>query len=245
MALELQILHAADQEGGLPAIQDAVNFSAVLNALEGDFDNTLKLTSGDLYIPGPLFAASDEIYGEPGVADILINNALGFQAASFGNHEFDLGTEVVGNLIEANPEITGPGIGGGGYPGTAFPYLSTNLDFSPDANLAGLVVDDGNVPQPNSITGSTVIEVAGEQIGIVGATTPALADEIQQTVNVLTNTGINKVVLLAHMQQISIEQELAELLEGVDVIIAGGSNTLLANEDDPLRDGDSSAGPIR
>ena len=262
MALELQILHAADQEGGLPAIEDAVNFSAVLNALEGDFENTLKLTSGDLYIPGFFFNASAEIYGELGIADILINNALGFQAASFGNHEFDFGTEVIRNLIQANPEITGPGIGGGGYPGTAFPYLSTNLDFSPDANLADLVVDDGNAPQPNSIAGSTVIEVAGEQIGIVGATTPALlfssnpgnvavnppdandipalAEEIQTTVDALTDTGINKVILLAHMQQISIEQELAGLLENVDVIIAGGSHTLLANEDDPLRDGDSS-----
>ncbi len=265
MAIELQILHAADQEGGLPAIEDAVNFSAVLNALEGDFENTLKLTSGDLYIPGSFFAASEEIYGEPGVADILINNALGFQAASFGNHEFDSGTEAIRNLIQANPDITGPGIDGGGYPGTAFPYLSTNLDFSPDANLADLVVDDGNVPQPNSIAGSTVIEVAGEEIGIVGATTPALpnlsnrgnvavnppdstdipalAEEIQITVDALTDTGINKVVLLAHMQQISIEQELAGLLENVDVIMAGGSNTLLANDDDPLRDGDSSAGP--
>jgi 2',3'-cyclic-nucleotide 2'-phosphodiesterase (5'-nucleotidase family) len=264
MALELQILHAADQEGGLPAIEDAVNFSAVLNALEDDFENTLKLTSGDVYIPGPFFTASEEIYGEPGVADILINNALGFQVASFGNHEFDLGTEVIRNLILANPEITGPGIGGGGYSGTAFPYLSTNLDFSPDANLADLVVDDGNAPQPNSIANSTVIEVAGEQIGIVGATTPslpfisspddvavnpsdsndipALAEDIQQTVNTLTSAGINKVILLAHMQRIGIEQELAGLLENVDVIIAGGSNTLLANEDDPLRDGDSSQG---
>ena len=264
MPLQLQILHAADQEGGLAAIEDAVNFSAVINALEDDFENTVKLTSGDIYIPGPFFTASDEVYGEPGVADVLINNALGFQASAFGNHEFDLGTEVIRNLIQANPDITGPGIDGS-FSGTAFPFLSTNLDFSPDANLADLVVDDGNAPEPNSITGSTVIEVAGEQIGIVGATTPALASisspgdvtvnpsdstdipalaaEIQQTVDALTDTGINKVILLAHMQQISIEEELAELLENVDVVMAGGSNTLLANEDDPLRDGESSEGP--
>lgn len=261
MPLELQILHAADQEGGLPAIQDAVNFSAVLNALEGDFENTLKLSSGDLYIPGPFFGASEDIYGEPGIADILINNALGFQASALGNHEFDLGTEVVANLIQANPDIIGPGIDDDGYLGTEFPYLSINLDVTPDANLAGFVVDSGNAPEANSITGSTVIEVAGEEIGIVGATTPALAsisspgdvvvtppdstdipalaDEIQQAVDALTDTGINKVVLLSHMQQIDIEQQLAGLLENVDVIMAGGSNTVLANEDDPLREGDS------
>ncbi|WP_293150608.1 hypothetical protein [Okeania sp. SIO2C9] len=38
--IQLQILHAADQEAGIPAIEDAVNFSAVMNALEDDFDNT-------------------------------------------------------------------------------------------------------------------------------------------------------------------------------------------------------------
>ncbi|MGD1806263.1 5'-nucleotidase C-terminal domain-containing protein [Dapis sp. BLCC M126] len=262
--IQLQILHAADQEGGIPAIEDAVNFSAVINALENDFDNTLKLSSGDIYIPGPFFNASDELYDEAGIGDILINNALGFQAVAFGNHEFDQGTGTIANLITANPEITGPGIGGDGFLGTQFPYLSTNLDFGPDENLADFVVADGGVPQPNTISGSIVIEVGGEEIGIIGATTPALpsisssgdvvvspsdsndiealAEIIQETVDELTATGINKVILLTHMQQISIDQELAERLTDVDVIIAGGSNTLLAAEDDILRDGDQDQG---
>ncbi|MGD1712335.1 5'-nucleotidase C-terminal domain-containing protein [Dapis sp. BLCC M172] len=264
--IQLQILHAADQEAGIQAIEDAVNFSAVMNALEDDFENTLKLSSGDIYISGPFFNASDsnELYGEAGIGDILINNALGFQAVAFGNHEFNQGTGTIANLLAANPEITGLGIGNEGFLGTQFPYLSTNLDFSPDENLAGFVVADGGAPQPNTISGSVVIEVDGEEIGIVGATTPALpsisspgdvvvspsdtddiaalSEIIQETVDELTATGINKVILLAHMQQISIEEELAELLEGVDVIIAGGSNTLLATEDDILRDGDQRQG---
>ncbi|MEB3342089.1 bifunctional metallophosphatase/5'-nucleotidase [Okeania sp.] len=264
--IQLQILHAADQEGGIPAIQDAVNFSAVMNGLEndGNFENTLRLSSGDIYIPGPFFNASAEIYGEPGIGDILINNVLGFQAVAFGNHEFDLGTGTIANLLAANPEITGPGIGEDGFVGTQFPFLSTNLDFSTDENLAGFVVPDGEAPEPNSIAGSVVIEIGGEQIGIVGATTPslsvisspgdvgvtpgnssditALAGIIQETVDELIANDINKIILLAHMQQISIEEELAEILEGVDIIIAGGSNTLLAREDDILRDGDSRQG---
>lgn len=264
-AFQLQILHASDQEAGLPAIVDAVNFSAVLNALEDDFDNTLKLSSGDLYIAGPFLNASIDIYGEAGIGDILINNALGFQAAAIGNHEWDLGPDLVNDLLRENPDIEGPGIGPEGYPGTAFPYLSTNLDFSGEPDLAELVVEPGAAPQPNSITDSVVIEVGGEPIGIVGATTPslpsissignirvtppdatdieALAAEIQEAVDALTATGINKVILLAHMQQIAIEEELAELLSDVDVIMAGGSNTLLANPDDPLRPGDEAAGP--
>ena len=258
--IQLQILHASDQEGSIPAIEDAINFSAVMNAIEDDFENTLKLSSGDIYISGPFFNASDEVYGEAGIGDILINNALGFQAIAFGNHEFNQGTETIANLLAANPEITGPGIGDDGFLGTQFPYLSTNLDFAPDENLADFVVADGGASQPNTISGSVVIEVGGEEIGIVGATTPALpsisspgdvdvtpsdsddiealAEIIQETVDELTATGINKVILLTHMQQISIEEELAQLLTDVDVIIAGGSNTLLAAENDILRDGD-------
>ncbi|MDY7005732.1 MAG: 5'-nucleotidase C-terminal domain-containing protein [Cyanobacteriota bacterium] len=272
--IQLQILHAADQEAGIPAIEDAVNFSAVMNALEDDFDNTLKLSSGDIYIAGPFFNASSEVYQEPnpdregeltnsqpGIGDILINNALGFQAVAVGNHELDLGTDAFGNLIASNPEIVGPGIDDDGYQGTQFPYLSTNINFTTDDNLADFVVPDGRTPQPNTISGSVVIKVGGEEIGIVGATTPALptisstgglivspsdsddiaalAEIIQETVDELTATGINKVILLSHMQQISIEEELAELLTDVDVIMAGGSNTLLATEDDILRDGDT------
>ncbi len=268
-AFTLQILHTADQEAGLAAVEDAVNFSAVIEGLADDFANTLRLSSGDIYIPGPFFNASDEIYGEPGIGDILINNALGFQAVAFGNHEFDQGTGVIETLIEANPDITGPGIGEGGYQGTAFPYLSTNLDFSTDENLADLVVPGGQAPQPNSISNSVVIDVNGESIGVVGATTPildsisnpggvgvlpedfsgtpteaqlqALAAIIQAEVDALTNEGINKVVLLSHFQQIGIEEQVAQLLTDVDVVMAGGSNTLLANEDDPLRDGDTAA----
>lgn len=263
----LQILHTSDQEAGLPAIEDAVNFSAVLNALEDDFDNTLKLSSGDIFIAGPFLNISREIYqeGEPGIADILINNALGFEAVAIGNHEFDLGPSAFETLIRPNEEITGPGIPEGGYPGTAFPYLGLNLDFIAEPDLNELVVEPGLAPQPNTITDSVVIDVNGEQVGIVGAVTPtlpsiantgdivvtpadfndinALAAEIQPVVDHLTSQGIDKIIFLGHMQQIAVEEQLAELLTDVDVVIAGGSNTILADADDPLRDGDTNAGP--
>ena len=114
-----------------------------------------------------------------------------------------------------------------------------------------------------SLAKSAVITVDGQRIGVVGATTPnlaritgiggitvepavgtdidALAAIIQQAVDTLVGQGINKVILLAHMQQIAIEQALATKLVDVDIIVAGGSNTLLADENDRLRDGDEAA----
>jgi 2',3'-cyclic-nucleotide 2'-phosphodiesterase (5'-nucleotidase family) len=303
MPLTLQLLHASDFEGGVPAAgtspqtSDAVNFSAVINHLRTDttgsfgvnstvLANTLSLSSGDNYLPGPFFNASSDpsLNGVGGLGtsttavlgrgDIGILNALGIQASALGNHEFDLGIRQVRDILRS----------ASGNPGTNFPYLSTNLNFapeisSPQANLAASdLATNQTTAEANTIRGklakSTVITVAGndgilgnsddQKIGIVGATTPllrslsspglvginpgnpvdyaALATEIQTTVDTLTNTGINKVILLAHMQQFEIElNELAPRLRDVDVIVAGGSHSLFASGTNPtpLRAGDT------
>ena len=270
----LQLLHAADQEAGIAALEDAPNFSAVLDALRNedvdgdgnpDYENTVTLSSGDAYIPGPFFAASETAFDGQGRSDILIQNELGFEAIAFGNHEFDLGTGTVADLIQSDLEED--------YPGTAFPYLSANLDFSTDEDLATLVEENGQEASeiPNSIAGNTIIIVNGEQIGVVGATTPtldslsspgdvtikpiefssdnpediaALAGGIEASVDELlaNNPSLNKVVVLSHMQQISIEEALSTQLRNVDVIVAAGSNSLLADDTDRLRAGDEAAG---
>jgi alkaline phosphatase len=108
---------------------------------------------------------------------------------------------------------------------------------------------------------ATIIERDGEQIGVVGATTQlvasitsvggvaetssngtndmaALAAVLQPVIDDLLATGLNKVILVSHLQQFALEQELAGLLNGVDVIVAGGSDTLNADAQDRLRDGD-------
>jgi 2',3'-cyclic-nucleotide 2'-phosphodiesterase (5'-nucleotidase family) len=270
-AFKLQLFHLADQEGNISALDDAPRLSGVLNALRAEdidldgipgFVNTLTLSSGDAWIPGLFYGASTQAYGAVGRGDVLIQNALGVQAIAFGNHEFDQGTGVIKDLISGSED----------FPGTAFPYLSGNLNFASDANLAGLVVPDGQAPQANSITGSVVFDVNGEKVGVVGATTPwlktisspgnvgispspfsavptaaeldALAAEIQADVDALiaANPGLNKVILLAHMQQLSIEQALAERLRHVDIIVGGGSNSRLFDSNDSARPGDSTQG---
>ena len=270
----LQLLHLADQEAAAAAVKDAPNLSAVLNALrDADFDAdaTLTLSSGDAFIPGLFFDASEAVFGSEGIADILIQNELGVQAIALGNHEFDYGTGLLADLISGDID-GGVSFDGTDFTGAAFPYLSANLDFSTDGNLAPLAVAGGGSPLANTVTSSVVIEQDGELFGVVGATTPtlasisspdgvtvmpdwagttptaeelaALAAIIQGEVDALlaANPTLDKVILMAHMQQISIEFGLAELLEGVDIIIAGGSNTRLFDENDRARDGDSVQG---
>jgi 2',3'-cyclic-nucleotide 2'-phosphodiesterase (5'-nucleotidase family) len=284
----LQVLHGSDFEGGIPAVNDAIGFSAVVNKLKDDARykaNTLILSSGDNYIPGPFLNASSDtsLNGIGGLGtntapvigrgDIGILNAIGIQASALGNHEFDLGIRQVRDILRT----------GSGNPGTNFPYLSTNLDFAPEITAGNLSATDlaanQNTADASTIKGkiakSTVINVAGidglvgtpddQRIGIVGATTPtlsnisssgstivkpsnavdydALAAEIQGSVDLLKAQGINKIVLLSHMQQLNIERdELAKRLKDVDIIIAGGSHTLLSDANDILRTGDSSKG---
>lgn len=258
-AFTLQILHASDLEASIAAVQDAPRFSAVVNALRPQFPNTVVLSSGDNYIPSPFYNASTDrsLQGRynltPGKADIEIINAIGFEAAAFGNHEFDQGTRQIRDLIRPDT--------GRGYAGARFPYLSANLSFSGTGELASAdFAADGQ--EASSIRGkiakTAVITVGGQRIGLVGATTTRLAaisspgpevrvegrvddtDQvsaalIQGFVDQLTAQGINKIILLAHLQQLQNEVALASQLRNVDIIIAGGSHQVIAKPTDRLR----------
>ncbi len=146
----LEILHVTDQEASASAIVDAPNLSAVLNALraqdlgnDGIADNTLTLSSGDAFIPGVFFDASEAVFGTAGIADFQIQNELGVEAIAFGNHEFDEGTGLLASLIDGSAEgdftaLVGSTLEGLDFQGALFPYQSTNLDVSTDPNLAPL-----------------------------------------------------------------------------------------------------------
>ena len=132
---------------------------------------------GDNYIPGPRFFAAGDSANDPvlgvsgdGRGDVALLNAMGFQASALGNHELDRGTGVFASIIVPETGDTGS------YPGAMFPYLSSNLVFTADEDLSPLVVPDGqdaSLPA-GRLTGSAVITVGGERIGVVGATTPHL-----------------------------------------------------------------------
>ncbi|MCY3802216.1 MAG: bifunctional metallophosphatase/5'-nucleotidase [Chloroflexi bacterium] len=266
-AFTLQLLHAGDMDGAVGALENVENFSALLDGFRKQFpDNTLVLSSGDNFVPGPRFyaagdKANDAVLGVSGNGrgDIALLNAMGFQASALGNHELDRGTGAFAAAIGAESGDSGT------YPGAAFPYLSSNLGFADDENLQPLVVEDAQeAPRPpGSLAASVIIAVGGERIGVVGVTTPhltrltgvggisvapadstdmdELASIVQRAVDQVVGKGVNKVILLAHMQRLALEKELASKLVDVDIVVGGGSNTLLADENDRLRSGDEAA----
>lgn len=304
-AYTLQILHASDLEGGVEAIDRARYFAALVDTLEDTYANSITLSAGDNYIPGPFFNAAadratfrdggvfnnvynrhfgvtsyDGLREEGGRADISIMNIIGFDASAIGNHEFDAGADAMESIIEE--DFRSPnGPAADRWVGAQFPYLSANLDFSASSDLGNLYTANvlenttfasgptestaGN-SSINKIAAATFINEGGEKIGVVGATTPrvasisspgavavkgpstndmmSLAAEIQPYVDSLrTNHGINKIILVTHLQQLALEEQLATMMSGVDVIIAGGSDAILANANDRLAAGSTPLKP--
>ena len=240
-AFSLQILHNSDQESGIEILNDLPRFAKILDVVKKEYENTVLLSSGDIYIPGPFFNATR------GKGDIRLANIIGYQASTIGNHEFDLGEKSFQRLIKPKKK----------YMGTQFPLLSANLNFEESVLYKHYTSDLQNAAHlSNKIAPSTLLEVAGEKIGLIGATTESLAEisspgqvsiqpvaqAVQGQIDRLTALGINKIIVLAHLQQLHLEIALAKKLTGVDVIIGGGSDTLLATPTDRLRKGHSRKG---
>jgi 5'-nucleotidase/UDP-sugar diphosphatase len=193
---------------------------------------TIVVSSGDNFLASPAFTASlaDGIF-----YDAIAMDSFNYDAIALGNHDFDFGPDVLAAFISE-------GFARPGHP----PYVSANLDMAGEPALQALV-DDGVIVK------STIVKEKGERIGVVGATTPALptissprdvvvnavAPAVQEQVDLLEGMGIDKIVMISHLQDINADILLAAELSGVDVMVAGGGDELLANLDDPLLPSDS------
>ncbi len=171
-----------------------------------------------------LFSAGDEFQGSlfytqyksQIIADFL--NDLDIDVAATGNHEFDDGPEEFAKYIDA---VEHPIIGG-------------NFDVSAEPLLAG------------KINGVIVLNIGGEQVGVIGALAEDTVDTSSPGPNVkfesaidyvngasaaLAEAGINKVILLSHLG-LPTDKEVAAAVTGVDLIVGGHSHSLLSNTDE-------------
>ncbi len=189
----------------------------------------ILVSSGDNFLAGPEFNASLQ-KGVP-FYDSIGLDLINYDAIAIGNHEFDFGPEVLADFIAG---FSSP------------PFVSANLDFSGEPVLQSLV-DAGKIVR------STIVVVNGERVGIVGATTPRLAfissprnvrvdpdvaGAVQREVDALSAQGVNKIILISHLQSVEEDLALIPQLRGIDVAVAGGGDELLANPNDRLIPGD-------
>ena len=183
--------------------------NAIADARDRAGANVLLVDGGDQF-QGTLFYTQYK-----GAMSAEFMNALGYDAMTVGNHEFDDGPEVLRGFVDA----------------VDFPILMSNADVSGEPTLA------------DAIQKSTVIEVGGERIGLIGLTpqdTDELAspgpnviftdpvDAVQHEVDAMTADGVDKIVVLSHSGY-KTELDIAERTTGVDVIVGGHTNTLLGD----------------
>jgi 5'-nucleotidase len=239
------VLHNNDGEsrllsagtGELADFGGVARFATVVDNLRAEAEArqgrraSILLSSGDNFLAGPEFNASLD-KGVP-YYDSLALSLIGYDAMAIGNHEFDFGPDVLADFIQGFTPRP--------------PFVSANLDFRREPRLQALV-DQGTIVK------SVVLQERGMPIGIVGATTPllpaissprnvvvdpAVAAAIQGQIDRLRAQRVQIIIVISHLQDVNQDLELAKQLRGVDIMIAGGGDELLANAGDLLVPGDT------
>ena len=270
-AEEVTILHLGDQESWLLSAQgnlrddtsQPISFYGGIDRLAAVLANAestaagagravLKLNAGDSFLPGPRLSASlDNLAtahpdGGQDFYDAIALRQMQFDAAVFGNHEFDL--DNTGPIAARFAAVSGT------------TYLSLNLDFSVTPEFAALAATGQVAPSKVFTT------PGGNKIGIVGATTPllpkissppdgimkawdanatdaanlaALLPLIQAEIDRLRNhEGVETIIVMSHLQNANNELTvMVPALSGVDLVISGGGHELMTDPDDQLING--------
>jgi 2',3'-cyclic-nucleotide 2'-phosphodiesterase (5'-nucleotidase family) len=140
------IFYTNDEEGYLEPISDryktyggAANLMAALRErrYHPNGEDSLLLSGGDMWT-GPAISSWFQ-----GASTVEVTNAMGYDAAAVGNHEFDFGKETQQTNIRA----------------ADFPFLSAN------------VLDAQTRKPPDYVRPYVIREVNGVRVGIVGLTT--------------------------------------------------------------------------
>lgn len=219
---ELTIMHTNDTHAHLDNIARRIT---AINQVRAEKKNSLLLDAGDVF-SGTLYFNQYQ-----GLADLEFMKLAGYDAMTFGNHEFDKGTGTLANFVK----------------NASFPFVSANVDFSKDTNLSGQFEEElTKHPDNGNIYEGIIKVVNGEKIGIFGLTTAETKDisspgpdvefqnyieEAQEAVAGLEAKGVNKIIALTHIGFNDgggdNDLTLAKEVEGIDVIVGGHTHTKL------------------
>lgn len=182
---------SAPAYGGLPLID---GYLEILRASHG---RVIVVDSGDLF-QGTL--ESNFFEGEPVVKGY---NALGYDAAAVGNHEFDFGP-VGPDSVARLPGQDPLGALKKNASSAKFPFLSANL------------TEKATGKTPSWVRRFTIVEANGAKVGIIGLSTPdtpnvttaanvatlTFGDPVAATISAakeLRAAGAEAIVVIAHM----------------------------------------------
>ncbi|WP_166462370.1 5'-nucleotidase C-terminal domain-containing protein [Psychrobacillus vulpis] len=223
----LSLMHVNDTHA---RTEQAPKRLTAIKEVRAEKPSALLIDAGDVF-SGTLYF--NEYKGQ---ADVELMNLMNYDVMTFGNHEFDLGSSPEGH--KALKEFIEK---------SKFPFVSSNGDFSKDANLKGLFnVNVSTDPKDGQIYSGIIKEVDGQKIGLFGLTTAETTDisspkdvtftdyikAAQTMVDEFKKQGVNKVVAVTHIgyddnPAYDNDLLLAAAVSGIDVIVGGHSHTKL------------------
>nr|WP_263597038.1 bifunctional 2',3'-cyclic-nucleotide 2'-phosphodiesterase/3'-nucleotidase [Metabacillus idriensis] len=216
---KLTVMHTNDTHAHLDNAARRVTKVKEIRAQE---ENSILLDAGDVFSGDLYFTRWN------GLADVEFMNMMKYDAMTLGNHEFDKGPDVLRAFIEK----------------AKFPIVSSNVDVSKEAQLSDLVKDpkDYETKKEGVIYPYIILDVNGEKVAVYGLTTEDTPEASSPGENIVFNDAVksseatiktinekenaDKIIALTHLGY-NKDLELAEKVEGIDVIIGGHSHTLV------------------
>ena len=228
----------------------AAAFSSVMKrevkAAKSARNALLSVYAGDSFL-----ASKNLICSEPAnnssaatVYDGVAQSLMPYDVHVLGNHEFDYGTGFLKRYIESFSSKN------------RYPFISGNMDFTANADLSSMVSKREPILRGIMIgkkLGQSYVHkdyTTGAVFGVVSAITPTLRKISSPGTSKLTTSdiattaalvnkqaaelqakGVNKIILVSHLQGVAYDKQLIALLKNVDVAIAGGGDDLLTNPD--------------
>jgi len=192
-----RVVYYSDIENAYDDPERVGRLAGTIDALRDD--RTVVVGAGDDTAPGVLALRTE------GHQSLDFFDAVEPDFETFGNHDFDFGTEPLREIVADSPQR----------------WLSAN------------VYDDSGTNQFADADPTAVVERAGERVGFVGVTDPktpeiatgaadlTLTDPVAEVRDVLSDLRerADHVVVLAHLREEN-EREIAAL-DGVDAILGG------------------------
>lgn len=222
-AWRLTVMHTNDTHSHLAEV---ARRATLVKQVRTEGGNSILVDAGDVF-SGDLYFTKWQ-----GIADLAFMNYMGYDAMTFGNHEFDKGTGVLAEFVRK----------------ARFPIVSSNVDLSKDAHMAPLLKSPANIdvtlPKTEDLSGVypyVVLEVDGRKVGVFGLTTEDTAEtsspgkdvtfkdaeeSARETVETMEQAGLDMIIALSHLG-FRKEQELAGSVEGIDLIVGGHTHTKL------------------
>lgn len=192
--------------------------SQLIKQIRAEEEHVLLLDAGDIFQGTPYF---NLFKGEP---EIKAMTAMGYDASTIGNHDFDAGLQNLADQLNNH---------------ASFPMIISNYDFR------NTVMQDKHVPYKIFKRGNLKIGVTGVGIELQGLVPESLSgntkyldpvEHANRIAELLKRKKCDLVICLSHLgykyqdNQMS-DVNLAQQTENIDLIIGGHTHTFLDKPD--------------